>query len=88
MTILDYIAASPGCSGGEIAAALNIPTTTINAELRRLWRDGSVIRTNRSTGGRARKTGGQASYKVNPMPFGCSNPLTHMFNQLLKEARA
>ncbi|EHP5235074.1 MarR family transcriptional regulator, partial [Escherichia coli] len=20
-------------------------------------------------------------------PFGCSNPLTHMFNQLLKEAR-
>ncbi|MBW1321557.1 MarR family transcriptional regulator, partial [Escherichia coli] len=25
---------------------------------------------------------------VNPMPFGCSNPLTHMFNQLLKEARA
>ncbi|TFA53240.1 MarR family transcriptional regulator, partial [Escherichia coli] len=21
------------------------------------------------------------------MPFGCSNPLTHMFNQLLKEAR-
>lgn len=23
-----------------------------------------------------------------PMPFGCGNPLTHMFNQLLKEARA
>ncbi|HAU9272216.1 TPA: MarR family transcriptional regulator, partial [Escherichia coli] len=22
------------------------------------------------------------------MPFGCGNPLTHMFNQLLKEARA
>ncbi|HBV0274632.1 TPA: MarR family transcriptional regulator, partial [Escherichia coli] len=46
------------------------------------------IRTNRSTGGRARKTGGQASYHVNPMPFGCGNPLTNMFNQLLKEARA
>lgn len=27
MTILDYIAANPGCSGGEIAAALNTPTT-------------------------------------------------------------
>lgn len=26
--------------------------------------------------------------KVNPMPFGCGNPLTNMFNQLLKEARA
>ena len=39
MTILDYIAANPGCSSGEIAAALNTPTTTINAELRRLWRD-------------------------------------------------
>ncbi|MWO05741.1 hypothetical protein GQN09_24000, partial [Escherichia coli] len=26
MTILDYIAANPGCSGGEIAAALNTPT--------------------------------------------------------------
>ncbi|HBV0274549.1 TPA: MarR family transcriptional regulator, partial [Escherichia coli] len=23
-----------------------------------------------------------------PMPFGCGNPLTNMFNQLLKEARA
>ncbi|MGC9727092.1 MarR family transcriptional regulator [Escherichia coli] len=88
MTILDYITTHPGCRGGEIAAALNTPTTAINAELRRLWRGGLVIRTNRSTGGRARKTGGQASYHVNPMPFGCSNPLTHMFNQLLKEARA
>ena len=81
MTILDYIATHPGCSGGEIAAALNTPTTAINAELRQLWRGGLVIRTNRSTGGRARKTGGQASYHVNPMPFGCGNPLTHMFNQ-------
>lgn len=81
MTILDYIAANPGCSGGEIAATLNTPTTTINAELRRLWRDGLVIR-------EERKTGGRFSYQVNPMPFGCSNPLTRMFNQLLKEARA
>ena len=81
MTILDYIAANPGCSGGEIAAALNTPTTAINAELRRLWRSGSVVR-------KERKTGGRFSYQVNPMPFGCSNPLTHMFNQLLKEARA
>lgn len=24
MTILDYIATHPGCSGGEIAAALNL----------------------------------------------------------------
>ena len=52
MTILDYIAANPGCSGGEIAAALNTPTTAINAELRRLWRSGSVIRKERKTGGR------------------------------------
>ena len=81
MTILDYIAANPGCSGGEIAAALNTPTTTINAELRRLWRSGSVIR-------KERKTGGRFSYLINPMPFGCGNPLTNMFNQLLKEARA
>ncbi|ENA0038741.1 winged helix-turn-helix transcriptional regulator, partial [Escherichia coli] len=58
MTILDYIAANPGCSGSEIATALNTQTTAINAELRRLWRGGLVIRTNRSTGGRARKTGG------------------------------
>ncbi|HAX5136969.1 TPA: winged helix-turn-helix transcriptional regulator [Escherichia coli] len=81
MTILDYIAANPGCSGGEIAAALNTPTTTINAELLRLWRGGLVTR-------EERKTGGRFSYKVNPMPFGCSNPLTYKFNQLLKEARA
>lgn len=38
MTILDYIATHPGCSGGEIAAALNTPTTAINAELRQLAR--------------------------------------------------
>lgn len=88
MTILDYITANPGCSGGEIASALNVPPTAITAELRRLYSNGSVIRTNRSTGGRARKTGGRASYHVNPMPFGCGNPLTYMFNQLLKEARA
>lgn len=72
---------NPGCSGGEIAAALNTPTTAINAELRRLWRSGSVIR-------KERKTGGRFSYQINPMPFGCGNPLTNMFNQLLKEARA
>ncbi|EFN8212854.1 MarR family transcriptional regulator [Escherichia coli] len=44
MTILDYIATHPGCSGGEIAAALNTPTTAINAELRRLWRGGLVMK--------------------------------------------
>ncbi|ENI6695310.1 MarR family transcriptional regulator, partial [Escherichia coli] len=33
-------------------------------------------------------TGGRFSYQVNPMQFGCGNPLTHLFNQLLKEARA
>ncbi|MDZ8648163.1 MarR family transcriptional regulator, partial [Escherichia coli] len=32
--------------------------------------------------------GGRFSYQINPMPFGCGNPLTNMFNQLLKEARA
>ncbi|HIB4938158.1 TPA: hypothetical protein ACWW61_005137, partial [Escherichia coli] len=31
MTILDYIAANPGCSGSEIATALNTQTTAINA---------------------------------------------------------
>ncbi len=81
MNVLDYIAANPGCSGGEIAAALNTPVTAINAELRQLWRDGRVNR-------EECKSGGRFSYQVNPMPFGCSNPLTRMFNQLLKEARA
>lgn len=81
MTILDYIAANPGCSSGEIAAALNTPTTTINAELRRLWRSGLVTR-------KERKTGSRFSYQVNLMPFGCSNPLTQMFSQLLREIRA
>ncbi|MXE66238.1 winged helix-turn-helix domain-containing protein, partial [Escherichia coli] len=66
MTILEYITANPNRSGSEIAAALNIPTTTVNAELRRLWRNGSVIR-------EERKTGGRFSYQVNPMPFGCAN---------------
>ncbi|MGP3594176.1 winged helix-turn-helix transcriptional regulator [Vagococcus sp. WN89Y] len=41
MTILDYIAANPGCSGGEIASALNVPPTAITAELRRLYGAGS-----------------------------------------------
>ncbi len=63
MTILDYIAANPGCSSGEIAAALNTPTTTINAELRRLWRSGLVTR-------KERKTGGRFSYQVNLIRLG------------------
>ena len=53
------IAANPGCSGGETAAALNTPTTTINAELRRLWRSGSAHK-------KERKTGGRFSYQVKP----------------------
>ena len=31
MTILDYIATHPGCSGGENAPELNTPTPAINA---------------------------------------------------------
>ncbi|ELC7593036.1 MarR family transcriptional regulator, partial [Escherichia coli] len=46
-----------------------------------LWRSGLVTR-------KERKTGGRFSYQVNLMPFGCSNPLTQMFNQLLREIRA
>ncbi|PFF94823.1 winged helix-turn-helix domain-containing protein [Escherichia albertii] len=80
MNALDYIRKHPDCSGAEIAAALNLPVTTAAAQLRKLWKAGKVTRKERSTGGRF-------SYRVNELPFGCSNPLTHMFNQLLKEAR-
>ncbi len=31
MTILDYIAANPGCSGGEIAAALSYADSGVTA---------------------------------------------------------
>ncbi|MFP1452113.1 hypothetical protein ACLB1N_10165 [Escherichia coli] len=49
----------------NIAAALNTPTTTVNAELRRTLAQRLVIR-------KERKTGGRFSYQVNPMPFGCN----------------
>ena len=79
MTILDYIAANPGCTSSEIAAALNTPKQVIAKELRRLWSNGHVNRKERLSG---------FCYEVDTLPFGCGNPLTHMFNQLLKEARA
>ncbi|HAX9984576.1 MarR family winged helix-turn-helix transcriptional regulator [Escherichia coli] len=79
MTILDYIAANPGCTSSEIAAALNTPKRVITRELCRLWNEGLVNR---------KELASAFCYEVNTLPFGCSNPLTHMFNQLLKEARA
>ncbi|HAX3558926.1 TPA: winged helix-turn-helix transcriptional regulator [Escherichia coli] len=79
MTILDYIAAHPGCTSREIAAALNTPKQVITGELRRLWSEGRVNRKERTS---------EFCYEVNTLPFGCGNPLTHMFNQLLKDARA
>ena len=78
MTILDYITTHPGCTRSEIAAALNMPKQVITRELRRLWSNGHVNRKERAS---------EFCYEVNTLPFGCGNPLTHMFNQLLKEAR-
>ena len=79
MTVFEYLQAHPNATSAEIARGLNKKTASIAGSLSQLFTTGRIVKSG------VRK--GIPTYRVNDMPFGCSNNLTMMFNQLLKRAR-
>ncbi|MDF5768435.1 hypothetical protein P4B29_24360, partial [Citrobacter freundii] len=69
----------PNATSAEIAKGLNKKTASIAGSLSQLFTTGRIVKSG------VRK--GIPTYRVNDMPFGCSNSLTMMFNQLLNRAR-
>ena len=79
MTVFEYLQAHPNATSAEIAKGLNKKTASIAGSLSQLFTTGRIVKSG------VRK--GIPTYRVNDMPFGCSNSLTMMFNQLLNTAR-
>lgn len=81
-TIKKYITAHPGRTIEQIANGVPCRHGAVNDYIRTAMRDGLVIRSVNSSG--------QSVYSVvekENVPFGCANPMTALFNQLLAEAR-
>ncbi|HCA7354936.1 TPA: hypothetical protein MX306_001201 [Citrobacter freundii] len=79
MTVFEYLQAHPNATSAEIAKGLNKKTASIAGSLSQLFTTGKIVKSG------VRK--GIPTYRVNDMPFGCSNSLTMMFNQLLSRVR-
>ncbi|EPF2243723.1 TPA: FeoC-like transcriptional regulator [Citrobacter freundii] len=79
MTIFEYIQSHPNTTSGEIARGMNKNPSSVSGMLSQLYSAGRIVK----SGDRK----GIPTYRVNDMPFGCSNNLTMMFNQLLNKAR-
>lgn len=83
--IIDFIQSNPGAKSGEIRRALKLKEHTLSYELRYLVREGIIFR---------KGVAGQFEYfpqppKVTSIPTrrGCMNPMTVMFNNLLREVK-
>ncbi|EPE6974850.1 hypothetical protein R9Y17_002061 [Citrobacter freundii] len=79
MTVFEYLRAHPNATSAEIVKGLNKKTASIAGALSQLYGTGRIVKSG------IRK--GIPTYRVNDMPFGCSNSLTMMFNLLLNSAR-
>ncbi|HCU0293717.1 TPA: hypothetical protein OUE56_000582 [Citrobacter sedlakii] len=79
MTILEYIQAHPNTTSGEIARGMNRRTPAVAGALSQLYTTGRIVKSG--------VRGGVPTYRVNDLPFGCSNTLTLMFNRLLRSVR-
>ncbi|EHB0077965.1 MarR family transcriptional regulator [Escherichia coli] len=79
MAVIEYIQENPDCSREDISLALGKSAVSSSNKLSRLLWNGVIVRT-----GEKNK---MILYRVNNLPFGYSNPLSVMFNQLLKQAR-
>ena len=79
MTIFEYIQSHPNTTSGEIARGMNKNPSSVSGMLSQLYSAGRIVKSG------VRK--GIPTYRVNDMPFGCSNSLTMMFNQLLSRVR-
>ncbi|EON4222764.1 MarR family transcriptional regulator [Escherichia coli] len=79
MTVIEYIRENPDCSRQDIALALGKSTVSVGNQSSLLLWKGLIV-----------KTGAENKmilYRVNNLPFGYNNPLSVMFNQLLKQVR-
>ncbi len=79
MTVFEYIQSNPNITSGEIARDMNKKTASVSGLLSQLYTTGRIIKSG--------VRNGVPTYRVNDMPFGCSNSLTMMFNQLLNRSR-
>ncbi|EAA7726567.1 winged helix-turn-helix domain-containing protein [Salmonella enterica] len=80
MTIFEYLQDHPDSTSSEIAKALNKKTSAVASTLSHLRATGRVVKS-------SRPNSDTPVYRVNELPFGCSNRLTMMFNHLLREVR-
>ncbi|TNL10473.1 hypothetical protein CYD30_10075 [Kosakonia cowanii] len=79
MTIFEYVSQDPGKTSTEIARAMGKSTSVVTGSLSRMRYIGRILdETNKE---------GVITWRVNDLPFGCSNRLIMMFNQLLREVR-
>ncbi|MDH0322787.1 hypothetical protein N7390_14495 [Citrobacter freundii] len=79
MTVFEYLQAHPNTTSGEIAKGMNKKTPVVAGALSQLYTTGRIVKSGIRNG--------IPTYRINDMPFGCSNRLTMMFNQLLNRAR-
>ncbi len=79
MTVFEYLQAHPNTTSGEIAKGMNKKTPVVAGALSQLYSTGRIVKSG------VRK--GIPTYRVNDLPFGCSNNLTLIFNQLLRNVR-
>lgn len=79
MTILEYIQAHPNTTSGEIARGMNRRSPAVAGALSQLYTTGRIVKSG--------VRGGVPTYRVNDLPFGYTNTLTLMFNQLLLAVR-
>lgn len=79
MTVFEYLQGHPNATSSEIARAMGKKTPAVASALSQLYATGRIVK----SGAR----GGIPTYRVNDLPFGCSNNLTLIFNQLLRNVR-
>ncbi|MFI7783468.1 hypothetical protein EN46_06680 [Citrobacter amalonaticus] len=79
MTITECVRRHPGSTLAEIIKLTGRTKSSVGGHLNQLCSDGILIRETNNNG--------NYIYRVNDIPYGCSNRLSLMFNQLLREAR-
>lgn len=79
MTVYEYIEANPDSTSGDIARGMGKGTSSIAGTISQLYTTGRII-----------KSGVKneiVTWRINDMPYGCSNALLSQFNQLLRRVR-
>ena len=79
MTVFEYLQDNLNSTAGDIARAMGRKTAPVASAISQLYSTGRIVKSGAIKG--------VPTYRVNNLPFGCSNPLTLMFNRLLREVR-